>query len=178
MNPIVPSREQFDVFRGIAGAGFDYSATKRLCAGAGCKLLVDEPDSGFVQLYLFLGPGAKNQRLLSVGTPELDGPPHVYLPLYYFPEEEGADPEEYARTPFDEAFRRLAEGTNVILGEAHREGTYEYPHRPGWSYNFRIWRVPEAQIVLVQDEHDIQFGMDVSLWLFAAKPDVSIPLPL
>jgi hypothetical protein len=178
MNPIVPSRDQFDVLRGIAGAGFDYSATKRLCSGAGWKLLVDEPDAGFVQFNLWVARGPENQRLLSVGTPELDGPPHVYLPLYYFPEEEGCDPEEYARTPFDEAFRRLAEGTNVILGEAHREGTYEYPHRPGWAYNFRIWRVPEAQVVLVQDEHDIQFGMDVSLRLFAAKPDVSIPLPL
>lgn len=30
--------------------------------------------------------------------------------------------------------------------------------------------------MLLQDEHDIQFGMDVSLWLFAAEPDVPVPL--
>jgi hypothetical protein len=138
----------------------------------------DEPDLGFVQYFLWIGAGADDRRLLSVGTPELDGPPHLYLPLFYFPEDEGGDPEEHERRPFDEAYRRLADGASAILGDARREGTYEYSHRPGWAYNFRIWRVPEAQVVLVQDEHDIQFGMDVSLWLFAAEPDVSIPLPL
>jgi hypothetical protein len=178
MNPIVPTRDQFEVLRGIAGAGFDYSATKRLCSGAGWKLVVDEPDVGFVQFYLWVAPGFGNQRLLSVGTPELDGPPHLYLRLYCFPEDEGGDPDEHERTPFDEAYRRLAEGTRLTFGEAQREGTYEYPHRSGWPYNFCVWRVPEAQVVLVQDEHDIQFGMDVSLWLFAAEPEVSIPLPL
>jgi hypothetical protein len=178
MNPVVPNRDQFEVLRGIAGEGFDYAATKRRCSGAGWQLVEDEPDVGFVQCFLWIGAGPDNRRLLSVGTPELDGPPHLYLPLYYFPEEEGGDPEEQERTPFDEAYRRLADGTSVILGKAHREGTYEYPHRSGWPYNFCIWRVPEAQVVLVQDEHDIQFGMDVSLWLFAVEPDVSIPLPL
>ena len=178
MHPIVPSHDQFELLRGIAGAGFDYSATKRLCSGAGWKLVVDEHEVGFVQFSLWVGAGPENQRLLSVGTPELDGLPHLYLPLYYFPEEEGGDPGEHERRPFDEAYRQLADGTRLILGEAHREGTYEYPHRSGWRYNFRIWRAPEAQVVLVQDEHDIQFGMDVALWLFAAEPEVPIPLPL
>jgi hypothetical protein len=65
----------------------------------------------------------------------------------------------------------------VILGQPRREGTYEFPHRTGWPYGFRAWRVPEEQVILLQDEHDIQFGMDVSLWFFSAEPDVSIPLP-
>lgn len=178
MNPVVPSRDQFEVLRGVAGAGFDYAATKRLCLGAGWQLVEDEPDLGFVQYFLWLRAGANDRRLLSVGTPELDGPPHLYLPLFYFPEEEGGDPGEHERRPFDEAYQQLADGASVILGDAQREGTYEYAHRPGWPYSFRIWRVPEAQVVLVQDEHDIQFGMDVSLWFFAAESDVSIPLPL
>lgn len=178
MNPILPSRNQFDVLRGIAGAGFDYSATKRLCSGMGWQLVADEPNLGFVQYFLSVGPGPENQRLLGVGTPELDGPPSLYLPLYYFPEEEeGGDPGEQERTPFDEAYRRLADGIRLMLGEAKRKGIYEYSHRSGWPYKFCVWRVPEAQVILVQDEHDIQFGMDVSLWLFAAEPEISFPLP-
>jgi hypothetical protein len=178
MKAIVPSRDQFDVLCAIAGEGFDYSATKRLCSGAGWQVVADEPDLGFVQYHLGVGRGADNRRLLSVGTPELDGPPHLYLPLFYFPEEEGEDPEENDRTPFDEAFRRLADGFGAMLGQPERKGTYEFPHRPAWPYGFHIWRVPEAQVVLLQDEHDIQFGMDVSLWLFHLRPRVKVPLPL
>lgn len=177
MKPIVPSRNQFEVLRGIAGAGFDYTETKRLCSGAGWQLVQDEPDVGFVQYFLWLGPGLDNRRLLSIGTPEIGGPPHIYLPLFYFPDEEGGDPAEHDRTSFDEAYRRLSDGMAVILGAAWREGTYEYLHCPGWPYSFRAWRFPEAQVILLQDEHDIQFGMDVSLWLFAAELDVSFPLP-
>jgi hypothetical protein len=178
VKPLFPSRSQFEVLRGIAGAGFDYSATKRLCSSAGWQLVEDEPDLGFVQYYLWLGQGLDERRLLSVGTPQLDGAPHIYLPLFYFPEEEGGDPAEYDRAPFDEAYRRLSDSVGVILGEARRGGTYEYAHRAGWPYNFRDWLVPEAQIILLQDEHDIQFGMDVSLWLFSAEPDVGVPLRL
>jgi hypothetical protein len=164
--------------RGIAGAGFDYSATKRLCSGAGWQMVEDEPDLGFVQYFLWVGPDLENRRLLSVGTPQLDGPPHIYLPLFYFPEqEEGGYPEKHDRAPFDEAYRRLAESVGLILGEPAREGVYEYPHRPGWQYGFRAWRVPEGQVILLQDEHDIQFGMDVSLWLLVAEPEVRVPLP-
>jgi hypothetical protein len=178
MKPIGLSRDQFAVLQEIAGADFDYATTKRLCSGAGWQMVEDEPDIGFVQYYLWVGSGRENRRLLSIGTPELDGPPHIYLPLYYFPEEEGGAPAEHDRKPFDEAYRRLAEGMDVLLGRAKRDGTYEYSHRSGWPYSFRAWQIPEAQIFLLQDEHDIQFGMDLSLWLFRPEPDVAVPLPL
>lgn len=176
MKPVFPSRDQFEVLRGIAAAGFDYSATKRICSRGGWELVEDEPDIGFVQYSLCIGPDPDNRRLLSIGTPQIDGPPHLHVALVYFPDVEGGDPEEHERTPFDKAYRRMADGASVILGEAQREGTYEYPHRPGWSYGFRVWRLPESQVIVLQDEHDIQFGMDVSLWLFAPAPDVAIPL--
>jgi|SRR6516162_195999 hypothetical protein len=177
MQPLVPSRDQFEVLRGIAQAGFHYSATKQLCSDAGWEIVSDEPRIGFLQYFLWLGPGLDDRRLLSIGTPEVQGGPYIYLPLYYFPEEEGENPEEHDRTPFDEAYRCLSDGVGVILGPALREGTYEYPVRSGWPYSFRAWRTKEAQVILLQDEHDIQFGMDVSLWLFSVKPEVSIPLP-
>ena len=41
---------------------------------------------------------------------------------------------EHDRKHFDDAYRRLADGVGEILGEARRDGKYEYPHRPGWPY--------------------------------------------
>jgi hypothetical protein len=58
--------------RGIAGAGFDYSATKRLCSRAEWQLVEDAPDLGFVQYFLWVGPNLDDRRLLSVGTLETD----------------------------------------------------------------------------------------------------------
>jgi hypothetical protein len=176
VKPIVPSRSPCDVLRAIAGAGFGYSATKQLCAGAGWQLVADDPDIGLVQCSLWVGSGLENQRLLSVGTPEIDGAPHLYLPLYYFPEDEGVVPRESDRKPFDDAYQRLSDGLSLMLGETGQDQTYEYPHRPGWPYSLRTWRVPEAQIILLQDEHDIQFGMDISMWLFAPDWILSVPL--
>ena len=176
MNPIAPSRSQLDVLRNIAGAGFDYTTAKRLCAGAEWQLVVDEPDFGFLQYYLWVGPNRENQRLLSIGTCDIKGAPHIYLPLFYFPEEDGGNPSDHDRTRFDEAYRLLSEKVDLVLGAARRDGTYEYSHRSGWPYNYRVWQMPEAQLIVLQDEHDIQFGMDVSLWIFAAEPDVSVPL--
>jgi hypothetical protein len=177
MKPIVPSRSQLEVLRGIAGAGFEYAATKRLCAEAGWQLVEDEPDLGFIQRFLWVGPSDVDRRLLSVGTPETEGSPHIYLPLFYFPEEQGGDPSEYDRAPFDEAYRGLSDGVSMILGASRRDGIYEHAHRAGWQYSFRTWRVPEAQVILLQDEYDIQFGMDVSLWLFPTEPEILVPLP-
>lgn len=176
MKAIVPSLAQFEVLRNIASAGFDYAATKRLCSGAGWQLVEDEPELGFVQYFLRVGPDVDDQRLLGVGIPEIECGPHLQLPLYYFDEESGV-PSELERRPFDDSYRRLFDGMVAMLGSALRHGTYEYPHRQGWPYNYGAWRVPEAEVMLLQDEHDIQFGMDVSLWLFPAGTDVPVPLP-
>jgi hypothetical protein len=175
--PIVPSQDQFDVFRQIAGAGFEHTASKRLCSGAGWQLVEDEPDMGILQYFLCVAPSGEGRRLLGVCTPAAQGGPFIHLPLLYFPDEfEGGDPAEHDRTSFDEAFCRLFDGVAAILGRPGRDGTFEYPHCSGWPYSFRVWRIPEAQVVLLQDEFDIQFGMDISLWLFPPEPDVSLPL--
>jgi hypothetical protein len=176
MNPIVPSRSQFEVLREVAGSGFNHVATKRLCCGSGWELIEDEPNLGFVRYSLSVGPDHQDRRLLSVGTANTEGILYIYLPLFYFPEEDAAHHSENDRTRFDEAFRRLRESSEVELGRPERTGTYEYPHRSDWAYSYCVWRLPEAQVILLQDEHDIQFGMDVSLWLFPVEPDVSFPL--
>ncbi len=136
----------------------------------------DEPELGFIQYFLWVGPEDNDRRLLSVGTPGVPDGPHIYLPLYYFGEE-GGDPIVEDCGPFDDAYQRLSAGISAVLGPAGSCGTYEHPHRPGWSYGFCTWRLTEANVFLLQDEHDIQFGMDVSLWFFPAELEVSVPLP-
>jgi hypothetical protein len=163
--------------RRIADAGFEHSATRRLCSDAGWQLVADEPALGFIQYYLQFGAGHDDQRLLSVGIPQGSSAPYLFLPLFYFPEEEGEDPEEHDRKPFDTAYRRLSEELSKLLGQSQREGTYVFPHRSDWPYGFCVWQVPEAQVILLQDEHDIQFGLDVSLWMFPTEPDMPVPLP-
>jgi hypothetical protein len=145
---LAPSCNQCGVLREIAKAGFDYAATKRLCSGVGWQLVADEPELGFVQFFLWLGPSDDDQRLLSVVTGGEKGP-LISLPLFYFPEEDGDS--EHDRTPFDEAYRRLSGTVGELLGEPTGIGTYEYSHRSGWRYGYRIWRLPEAQVVLLQE---------------------------
>jgi hypothetical protein len=87
-----------------------------------------------------------------------------YGRAYYDERENGSSPGD--RAPFDAAYRCLADVALETLGPAARTGRYEYAHRPGWPYSYCLWRLDEAQVILLQDEHDIQFGMDVSLWLF------------
>ena len=34
-----------------------------------------------------------------------------------------------------------------------------------WPYAYQRWSLPEGEFTLVQDEFDIQDGMDVTLWM-------------
>ncbi len=95
--------------------------------------------------------------------------------MYYFGEGAG-DPSELDRTPFDNAFRRLADGLEALVGPPFRTGEYKYRHRRGWPYLYSWWRLPDASLALVQDEHDIQFGTDVTLWVLAEGVKVRLPV--
>jgi len=70
----------------------------------------------------------------------------------------------------------LAEQLAGFLGAAARSGVYSYPHRAGWPYSFAGWALADATLVLVQDEFDIQFGMDVTLWVLPAGTAIEAPV--
>lgn len=133
-------------------------------------LVDDEPDLGYVRYVFPLIAGSEEQRPLSVLTAEHNSPPWSFVPLFYF-EEDGE-----GRRSFDRAFLSIATQLAVFLGTAARSGEYSYPHRPGWSYSFAGWCLPDATLVLVQDEFDIQFGMDVTLWGQPAGSAVIAPI--
>jgi hypothetical protein len=176
VKPIAPLPSQFEVLRRVVAAGFDYAAIKQLCSAALWELVEDEPDLCFVQYRLRMGPEPDDRCLCSIGTSKIDGGPFVYLPLFYFGDD-GGDPSEYDRTLFDDAYRNLSETVSLIIGRPRENGTYAYPHRPGWPYSYCTWRLPDSQVFLLQDERDIQFGMDVSLWIFPPETEVPVPIP-
>jgi hypothetical protein len=167
---VAPSEATVAVLRSISRAGFAYAPTKALCDSAGWRLVDDEPDLGYVRYDVLLAADSDERRPLSVLIAESNTPPWAFVPLFYF---EGYDE---GREPFDRAFRALAEQLAGFLGAAARPGEYSYPHRAGWSYSFAGWSLAEATLVLVQDEFEIQFGMDVTLWVQPAGTLIQAPV--
>ena len=170
MEAVAPSEPAVAVLRAVSRAGFAYAPTKALCDAAGWRLVDDEPELGYVRYDMLLVAGSDELRPLSVLTAESGNTPWAFVPLFYF--------EEYdeGREPFDRAFHMLAEQLARFLGGMVRSGDYSYRHRAEWSYLFAGWELADATLVLVQDEFDIQFGMDVTLWVQPAATAIQAPL--
>jgi hypothetical protein len=170
MQAVAPSEAAVAVLRAIARAGFAYAPIKVLCETAGWRLVDDEPEMGYVRYDMLLAARSGERRSLSVLIAENNKLPFAFVPLFYF--------EEYDehREPFDIAFRTIAEQLAGFLGAVARSGEYSYPHRAGWSYSFAGWGLADATLVLVQDEFDIQFGMDVTLWVQPVGTPTQVPV--
>jgi hypothetical protein len=170
LTPAAPSAGALDVLRAITRAGFAYSAAKSLCDVAGWRLLDDEPDLGYVRYDMPLEAGSDQWRVVSVLVAETTASPGAFAQLFWY--------EEYdaARGPFDAAFHTIAAQVAALLGPASRSGEYRYPHSPDWPYLFAGWRLSDAVLVLVQDESDIQFGMDITLWVKPAGAATEPPI--
>lgn len=170
MEPIAPSGPVLALLRAIAYTGFAYGLTKELARTAGWTLVDDELGLGYVRFSVRLGPTPETVRPLAVEVREGGQRPRAFVPLFYF------DDYESEREEFDEAFRILSQQLAGTLGPPSESGSYNYPHRMDWSYFYSWWALPDATFVLGQDEFDIQFGMDVSLWVFPAGESVRLPV--
>jgi hypothetical protein len=170
MNPVAPSEATVTVLRAVSRAGFAYAPTKATCAAAGWHLVEDEPDWGYVNYEVLLAADSDEYRPLTVLIAESGRTPCAFLPLFYF------DDYDEGRKAFDGAFRALAEKLGRSLGASSRSGQYGYAHRAGWPYSFTGWALADATFLLVQDEFDIQFGMDVTLWVQPAGTVVAAPV--
>ncbi len=170
MEVVAPSRDAAVVLRTLSRAGFGYQRTKELCEAAGWKLLDDELDLGYVAFEIRLEHNHDIRRRLAVEVSESGRPPRAFVPLFYF--------EEYdlERKPFDQAYWSLSEQLARVIGPPSSSGEYTYPHREGWFFSFSWWSLGDATLVLVQDELDIQFGMDITLWVLPAGAEVRVPL--
>ena len=170
MDAVVPSEATVAVLRAISRAGFVYDSTKALCDAAGWELVDDEPDLGYVRYDVLDADGLKPRCVLSVQIAGDGSRPWAFVPLFHFKNYDAT------REAFDQAFRTVSEKLIGLLGAASRSGVYSYPHRSGWAYSFVGWSLLDATLVLVQDEFDIQFGMDVTLWIQPTGAEVAVPV--
>lgn len=170
MEVVAPSEAAIEVMRAISLAGFTYSQTNAICDAAAWQLETNEPGLGYVQYRMPLSDAPEAWRLFSVYIAGGEKPPFAFLPLYCF--------EDYdnTREPFDQAFRSLSQHLVGILGVESRSSVYTYSHRATWPYSFTGWSLPDATVLIVQDEFDIQFGMDVTLWVLPAGTAVDAPI--
>lgn len=172
MEAAAPSSETLSGLRSVARTGFGYAGTKGLAETAGWKLVDDEPSLGYLRYDVRVGPELDVRRSLVVSVGENGGRPFAFVPLFYF--------EEYAseRAPLDQAYTAILNNLGGVLGPVSQAGSYHYPHRSGWPYRYAGWVLPDATLLLVQDEFDIQFGMDVTLWVLPAGAPVAVPVRL
>lgn len=144
------------------------------CLRRGWGLTEDDPRDNFVRFELLEGIEAvacfpDEERSCSR--------PLLFLPLYYT----DADEEYNAQEPGDErhnleaafvaAWRVIAD----YLGDPFEWGTYSYHRSPDWTYGYAVWWGERALFILLQDEFDIQFGRDVSIWLWGRREGEGVP---
>jgi len=174
MKTIVPDEAMLDALRALAHAEHGIEAAKEICSAAGWTLVDEEP--GFARFQVD-PPGSRGERHLVTVSRRPDDPwPFAFVTLHYFEEGRDEEPEDIDRAPFDRVYRRVARRLTELLGRPYRAGEYQYPDVDDWHYHYSWWRLEEASLALVQDEFDIQFGMDISLWVLPAGIDVTLPV--
>lgn len=149
------SAEEFDTVRSIARAGDDYATIKELIAGTRWKIDEDNTDLGFLRVFFHM---PDNCYRLIIGYRDPERPPYSLLTFGLFP-----DSEEHLEA-FNSAFHSAAEAIAQYLGAPTVSGERKPSYRT-WSYAHYRWSLPEGEFTLVQDEFDIQEGMDVTLWI-------------
>jgi hypothetical protein len=149
------SGKDIETIRSIAKAGDDYGTIKRLLVENQWEIDQDEVDLGFLRISI---PDADECYRLIIGYRDPDFPPYSLLTFSIFP-----DSEEHLAA-FNSTFRSAADAITRHLGGPSASGDHRLSFRT-WSYAYRRWSLPEGEFTLVQEEFDIQEGMDVTLWI-------------
>jgi len=148
------SDKDMNTLRAISRAGEDYSTIKRLLAETQWKIDEDDVDLGFLRVFI---PDAADEYRLIIGYRDPHHPPYSLLTFFLFP-----DSEDYLAA-FNTAFHSAAEAIARHLGPPTACGDHRLSFRT-WTYAYQRWSLPEGEFTLVQDEFDIQEGLDVTLW--------------
>jgi hypothetical protein len=127
-----------------------------LLATTDWEIAADDTDLGFFRVFI-PDETDKYYRLI-IGYNDPDRPPYSLLSFYVIPHSE----ENLAA--FNSAFHSVAEAIAQWLGAPTVSGERKPSYRT-WSYAHYRWSLPEGEFTLVQDEFDIQDGMDVTLWI-------------
>jgi len=150
------SAKDTEMIRSIVRAGSDYDAIKRLLGQTQWEIEADEVDLGFLRVFI---PDADDEcyRLI-IGYRDPDHPPYCLLTFALVP-----DSEEHLPT-FNAKFESAADSLTRYFGAPSASGHRQASFRT-WPYAYRRWSLPEGEFTLVQDEFDIQDGMDITLWM-------------
>jgi hypothetical protein len=148
-------------------AGQDYGAIKQLLEGTEWRIDEDDVDLGFLEIFI---PDATVEcyRLI-IGYRDPDRPPYSFLTFSLFPASEGQ------LAAFNSAFHSAAEAIAQFLGAPTVSGERKLDFRT-WSYAHYRWSLPEGEFTLVQDEFDIQEGMDVTLRIEPVGTPINVTL--
>ena len=147
---------EIETIRSIAQAGSSYETIMRLLDETQWEIEADEVALGF--LRVFIPDAADECYRLIIGYRDPKRPPYCLLTFSVFP-----DLEEYL-TAFNAAFHSAAQTLTRYLGAPTASGQRRL-HFRSWPYSYQRWSLPEGEFTLVQDEFDIQEGMDVTLWV-------------
>jgi hypothetical protein len=151
------SGKDLDTLRSIARVGDDYARIKRLLAKTDWKISEDETELGFLRIDVPADVEGEYYTLI-ICYRDPERPPFSLLTFACF-----GDSEEQIAA-FNELFLSVAEAITRHFGETTFSGDHRLSFRT-WSYSYHRWSLPEAEYTLVQDEFDIQSGLDVTLWI-------------
>jgi len=118
----------------------------------------EEPDLGFIAFY-FGGLYGNFTR---------NGHHYAHVPLLYHDDTNLTD-----RSSFDAEYHRIRELITGTHGKPTQEGQHVYAHRqPNHFYLYSVWPLQHCRLALLQNEYDIQFGLDLSLRYLYRDGDV------
>jgi hypothetical protein len=169
----------------LAGTTFGFGEIIERCRGWGWTLTDEDPDLGVARFRV----GDDREVVFDSGKlGGLNGRACLWMALCYWPDDDDsrpADGEEIRdnaggddggdRGDFDAGFEAAREELTSLLGRAAGQGKYEYRHRAGWPYLYAVWRAERGFFVLQQDELDIQFGFDISIWVLSSTGGEALP---
>src|SRR5215831_14449037 len=150
------SAKDIETIRSIVRAGADYDTIKRVLSQTQWEIEADEVDLGF--LRVFISDAVDQSYRLIIGYRDPDHAPYSLLTFSLVP-----DSEEHLAT-FNAAFDSVAQTLTRFFGVPTASGSRQLSFRT-WPYSYRRWSLPEGEFTLVQDEFDVQDGMDVTLWM-------------
>lgn len=167
----------------LAETALDFGEVIERCLGWGWVMTETDPDLGVAR---FLVEDRREVVFTSAKLGGLNGRACLWLALCYWPDDDSQSADEGLgadagaedggeRGDFDARFEAACSELMDSLGPPAGRGKYEYRHRAGWPYRYAVWRAERGFFVLQQDELDIQFGFDLSIWVLARRAGETMP---